>query len=206
EKGNARAASRVITKAWGVAPHPDLSAAFAAVAPEETPAARIKRFRALTKTHPEHPETKMMLAELHIAAEDFPEARRTITELVATDPTARSLTIMAAIERGEGSADAVVRGWLAKALTAPRGPQWICDNCQHIHSVWTPVCDNCSSFDTLAWREPPKGEVAMPAGVEMLPLIVGQIEAPKDDVDAEIVEAEIIDEDAVEVVETEETK
>jgi len=196
EKKNARAATRVIKKAWEVAPHPDLAAAFAAIAPDEDAAARLKRFRVLTKMHPAHAETKMLVAELNIAAEDFPQARRTITELVAEEPSARNLTIMAAVERGEGSADAVVRGWLAKALTAPRGPQWICDNCQHIHSSWAPVCSNCSAFDTMSWREPPKGEVAMPAGVEMLPLIVGQIEAPSDD-SVEIVEAEIV-EDVVE--------
>jgi len=192
DKNNGRAAARVIKKAWDAEPHPDLAAMFAAIVPDETPAARIKRFRSLTKADPNHPETKMLLAELNIAAEDFPEARRSITELVAENPTARSLTIMAAIERGEGSADAVVRGWLTKALTATRGPQWICENCQHIHPVWAPVCVNCSGFDTLSWREPPKGEVAMPAGVEMLPLIVGQIEAPSD-VSDDVVDAEILD-------------
>jgi len=107
---------------------------------------------------------------------------------------------MAAIERGEGSDDAVVRGWLTKALTAPRGPQWVCDNCQHIHSVWAPVCSNCSGFDTMSWREPPKGEVAMPAGVEMLPLIVGKTEAPMSNSDGDIVEAEIV-EDALDAEE-----
>lgn len=195
EKNNTRAATRVIKKAWDVAPHPDLAAAFAAIEPDEAPAARTKRFRALTKVHPTHPETQMLVAELNIAAEDFPEARRAITKLVAENPTARSLTLMAAIERGEGSADAVVRGWLAKALSAPRGPQWICDNCQHIHASWEPVCSNCSGFDTLSWRAPPKGEVAMPAGVEMLPLIVGQIEAPTEAADLEIVEAEVVEDD-----------
>jgi HemY protein len=193
EKNNARAATRVLKKAWDVSPHPDLAATFAAIAPDETPEARLKRFRALTKLQPESSETKMLLAELNIAAEDFPEARRAITELVAETPTSRSLTIMAAIERGEGSDDAVVRGWLAKALTATRGPQWICDNCQHIHSVWGPVCTNCSGFDTLSWREPPKGEVAMPAGVEMLPLIVGKIAPPLATAESDIVEAEILE-------------
>ncbi|SLN33098.1 heme biosynthesis protein HemY [Pseudooctadecabacter jejudonensis] len=201
EKDNKRAATRVIKKAWEVSPHPDLAAAFAKIEPEEDANARLKRFRVLTKQHPDHPETKMLLAELHIAAEDFPQARRDITELVAEAPTARSLTIMAAVERGEGSADAVVRGWLAKALTAPRGPQWICDNCQHIHGAWEPVCSNCGGFDTLSWREPPMGEVSMPAGAEMLPLIVGQIEAPKED-DADFVEAEIVEE----IPDTEEQK
>jgi HemY protein len=205
-KSSSRAATRVIKKAWDVAPHPDLALAFASIAPDEDPVARIKRFNTLTRVHPNHPETRMLLAELNIAAEDFPEARRAITELVAKDPTARSLTIMAVIERGEGAVDAVVRGWLAKALIATRGPQWICDNCQHIHPAWAPICFNCSGFDTLAWREPPKGEVAMPAGVEMLPLIVGQIEPPSDALDVEIVEAEIVEDDGAMVPNTDDIK
>lgn len=174
--GNARYASRVITKAWTAQPHPDLAAAFAEIAPDETAAARVKRFKTLTKIKPDHPETKMLWAELNIAAEDFPEAKRALGDLVTTDPTARNLTLMAAIERGEGATDDVVRGWLTKALTASRGPQWVCSSCQQVHPVWVPVCDNCSSFDTLAWTTPPKSDVAMPAGTEMLPLIVGQIE------------------------------
>ncbi len=187
--GNARYATRILTKAWNAKPHPDLAAAFAEVVPDETPAARLKRFRALTKTNPTDPETMMLNAELHIAAEDFPGARRALGELVATDPTARNLTLMAAIERGEGADDAVVRGWLTKGLTASRGPQWICDNCQRIHASWAPVCDNCGSFDTLSWRTPSRGEVAMPAGREMLPLIVGVPSAPTPEMPADVIEA-----------------
>ncbi|NEK21503.1 heme biosynthesis protein HemY [Sulfitobacter sp. JBTF-M27] len=176
EKKKPRYAARVLTKAWSVHPHPDLAAAFAAIEPDEKPAARIKRFAALTKSQPDHPETKMLKAELHIADEDFPAARRALGDLVETDPTARAVTLMAAIERGEGASDTVVKGWLARALTVPRGPQWICENCQHIHADWKPICNNCKSFDTLAWKTPPMSEVAMPGGVQMLPLIVGAVE------------------------------
>lgn len=188
-------AARVLTKTWAVRPHPDLAAAFAMIAPDENAKERLKRFRALTKQNPTDPETMMLMAELHIAAEDFPEAKRALGSLVTDDPTARNLTLMAAIERGEGADDAVVKGWLTRALTADRGPQWLCDNCQHIHPNWAPVCSNCSSFDTLSWTRPPIGEVAMPVGTSMLPLIVGQ-EAVTDTateivpVDAEIVEPE----------------
>ncbi|MFK7744972.1 MAG: heme biosynthesis protein HemY [Roseobacter sp.] len=169
-------AVRVLKKAWEARPHPELAAAFAAIAPDENAAERVRRFTALTRVRPEDPETKMLSAELHIANEDFPEARRALGDLVETDPTARSVTLMAAIERGEGASDAVVRGWLAKALTVSRGPQWICDNCQHIHAEWAPFCENCNSFDTLEWKAPPMSEMAMPGGVQMLPLIVGAIE------------------------------
>ncbi|MEX3316136.1 heme biosynthesis protein HemY [Sulfitobacter sp. PS-8MA] len=172
-----RYASKILQKAWSVHPHPDLAAAFAEIQPDESPQQRIKRFRALTKSQPDHPETKMLLAELHIANEDFPEARRALGNLVETDPTARSVTLMAAIERGEGASDTVVKGWLTRALNVSRGPQWICENCHHIHAEWKPICENCNSFDTLEWKSPPLSEVATPSGVQMLPLIVGTPEA-----------------------------
>ena len=191
EAGNARYAARVLTKTWGASPHPDIAAAFAEIEPDETPAARIKRFKALIKQTPNHPETKMLLAELSIAAEDFPAAKRALGDLNEADPTSRSLTLMAAIERGQGADDVVVRGWLARALTAPRGPQWVCETCGNVHAVWGPTCGNCGSFDTLAWKTPPAGEVAMPSGTEMLPLIVGQIADNSDDVvDAEVINNE----------------
>lgn len=200
EQGKPRYAARVLKKAWEARPHPDLAATFAAIAPDETPSARIKRFAALTKINPTHPESKMLLAELHIANEDFPEARRALGTLVETDPDARSVTLMAVIERGEGATDTVVKGWLARALSVPRGPQWICENCQHIHNEWKPICENCSSFDTLEWKRPPLSEVASPTGVQMLPLIVGALEdnSIKDVVapvanDGGIEDAEIID-------------
>lgn len=179
-KGKPKLAARLLKKTWEVQPHPDLASAYAAIEPAETPAERIKRFALLTRIQEDDPETKMLLAELHIANEDFPEARRALGNLPETHPTARSVTLMAAIERGEGASDAVVRGWLAKALTVSRGPQWICDNCQHIHAEWAPVCENCGSFDTLAWKTPPLAEMTMPGGAQMLPLIVGAIEDNSD--------------------------
>ncbi|MCC6864248.1 MAG: heme biosynthesis protein HemY [Rhodobacteraceae bacterium] len=172
DKGNKKAATRVLKKAWDVKPHPDLAAAFADIEPTETPQRRLKRFKTLTVNHPDHEETRLLMAELNIAAEDFPEARRSLGGVVETHPTRRSLAIMAAIERGEGSDDAVVRGWLSKALTAPRGPQWCCDKCQAVHVRWDPICDNCDGFDTLSWREPIEKTGPSATGTESLPLMV----------------------------------
>ena len=206
EKGQPRYATRVISKAWDAQPHPDLAAAFAAIAPDETPAKRVKRFRKLTKVHPENPETKMLLAELHLAAEDFPEARRALGDLVETDGDARALTIMAAVERGEGKSDAVVKGWLAKALSAPRAAQWVCDNCQHIHNEWSPTCENCHSLDTLSWKRPPQSDVSMPTGIAMLPLLVGSLEDQSEDAVDEADVVEVIEATEVETPAQEEAK
>jgi len=173
EQGKPRYAARVIKKAWEADPHPDLATVFAEIAPDENQQDRLKRFEPLLKLRPSHPETKMLKAELLIAAEDFPAARRAMGDLATEDPTTRSLAIMAAIERGEGADEAVVRGWLARAVTAPRGPQWVCDNCQTIAGQWLPTCPTCHAFDTLSWRRPTADEAASTTGTEMLPLIVG---------------------------------
>lgn len=171
EQGQKKYATRVLKKAWQVQPHPDLAAAYAAIEPDETPSERLKRFGQMTRTQQNDPESRMLMSELNIAAEDFPAARRALGDLFETDPTLRSATLMAAIERGQGANDAVVQGWLARALSAPRGPQWVCENCQNIHTEWTPTCTNCAAFDTLSWKRPPNTELAMPGGTEMLPLL-----------------------------------
>lgn len=196
DQGQKKFASRVIKKAWDVTPHPDLAAAFAAIEPDEEPKARLKRFSGLIKAQATHPESKMLMTELHMANEDFPEARRTLGDLFESEPTARSATLMVAIERGEGAGDNVVKGWLMRALSLPRGSQWICDNCQHIHAEWGPTCENCESFDTLSWRAPPQSEVILPSGLQMLPLIIGSSdEGSTDVVVVEDIEAEIVGED-----------
>jgi HemY protein len=193
-------AVRVIKKAWSVHPHPDLAAAFAAIAPGETPVERLKRFSTLLAIQPDNEETRLLTAELNIAAEDFPAARRALGSLPETHPTARSLTIMAAIARGEGEGDAIVRGWLTRALTASRGPQWVCDNCHHVHSAWSPTCENCGGFDTLSWRESAMPSASLPNSAEMLPLIVGSVEPARDAPDRDEVndgEPTLLDESAV---------
>jgi HemY protein len=194
EAGKPRYANRVLAKAWEAQPHPDLAAAFAAIEPEESPKQRLARFRALTKHQPGHPETVMLLTELYIATQQYGEARRVLGDLPEASPSQRALTLMAAIERGEGAEDAVVRALLARAVTAPRGPQWVCDNCNHIHSAWAPVCSNCEAFDTLSWKVPAEGEMAMGGSADMMPLIVA---APTPEPDATPVAVNALEEPAI---------
>ena len=174
EAGELRRAAKVLRVARAKTPHPDLAAAFADIDPGETPTARIKRFQPFLKVAPDAPETRMLDAELHLAAEDFPGARRALGDTWETHPTTRSLSLMAAIERGEGASEVVVRGWLAKALTASRGPQWVCDNCGTVHGDWVPVCTHCEAFDSLDWRQVETGASGTATlSSEMLPLLTG---------------------------------
>jgi HemY protein len=189
ERDQRRYATRVLKKAWGASPHPDLAAAFAEIEPDETPKQRLKRFEALTKQNPGHVETRLLLAELNVSGGDYAAARKALGDLPETMPNARVLALLAAIERGEGAPDSTVRTLLTRALTAPRGPQWVCDNCQNVAGDWEPVCSNCGAFDTLSWREPPATAPATlrgPGG-EVLPMIAGQPE-PEPDPESEVAE------------------
>lgn len=163
-------AVRVLKKAWEANPHPDLAAAFAGIEPEESPQARLTRFLPLLKLRPDHAETAMLKTELQLAAEDFPSARRALGDLPDTAPTGRSLALMAAIARGEGAPEEVVRSWLARAVSAARGEAWVCSACNSVHAKWAPICTNCDGFDTLSW-ELPEQTVATGLSDAMLPLI-----------------------------------
>ena len=185
-------AVRVLKKAWEANPHPDLAATFASINPDETPAERLARFQPFLKLRPDHPETALLKTELHLAAEDFPAARRALGDLPEAAPTGRSLALMAAIARGEGAPEEVIRSWLARAVSAPRGEQWVCSACHAVHAKWAPVCSNCEGFDTLSWALPAGGE-ASGLSDAMLPLIerpepeiieeADLPEAPTEDVD-----------------------
>ena len=122
--------------------------------------------------NPKHVETKIMMAEMYLQAEDFPNARRSLGESYKTSPNIRTLTIIAAIEKGEGADDSIIRKWLTKALSAPRGPQWVCENCSTVHSVWRPTCFNCNALDTLIWKDVPEIKADLDLESERVPSVL----------------------------------
>ena len=80
---------------------------------------------------------------------------------------------MAAIEKGSGSSESEVKGWLAKAVTAKRSKRWVCSNCKSQGS-WEPICKKCNSFSTMEWIEPIEDTELNADQTEILPLIIGK--------------------------------
>ena len=119
--GSKRAAAKMIIDAWRRKPASELAAAYAAIEPEESVHERRQRFGKLLSAYPSHPESQLLAAELALVAKDWAGARKSIGEVKEEQPTARFCAIMAAIARGEGAPEGEVRGWLARALVAPRG-------------------------------------------------------------------------------------
>ncbi len=165
-------AIKVIKKAWESQPHPDLAAIYSEIYEGENSEDREKGFKLLAKMNPMHVETKIMMAEMYLQAEDFPNARRSFGDTYEAVPNVRTLTIIAAIEKGEGADDSVIRKWLTKAVSAPRGPQWVCEICSTVHSVWRPTCFNCNALDTLTWMDVPETKAELASESERAPIVL----------------------------------
>ncbi len=173
-EGQKKRAEAVLLSAWKALPHPDIVKKFAEIENNESVEARIERFKKILNVKKSDRETKILKAELNILSENFPEARRAISDLVETDQAnAKVYTLMAAIEKGTGSSDAVVKGWLAKAVTAKRSKRWICSNCDS-QSEWEPICKKCGEFSSLEWREERYQNLDRNDQSELLPLIIGE--------------------------------
>lgn len=153
EKGEKRGAARILIAAWRIEPHPDVAAAFAALEPGETPEARQRRFQKLFEASPESEETRLLRAEIALAAEDYETARQALGDLPFAAPSARACALMAAVEQSTGAAQETVRAWLASAAAAPRGARWVCDNCGSVAAKWSYCCPRCDAFDALDWRQ-----------------------------------------------------
>ncbi len=173
-EGQKKRAEAVLLSAWKAIPHPDIAKKFAEIENNESVDARIERFKKILNFKKTDVETKTLKAELNILSENFPEARRAISDLIETDKAnAKVYTLMAAIEKGVGSSDAVVKGWLARAVTARRSKRWICSNCDS-QSEWEPVCKKCGEFSSLEWREEKYENLGRNDQSEILPLIIGE--------------------------------
>lgn len=190
--GDKKTAEGILRKAWLILQHPDLAATFASLEPDESPGERRRRFEKFLGKSRSQSESRMLMAELCIADSDYAAARQEIGNLPTEQPTVRSLAIMAAVERGEGRSDAVVRGWLAKAVSASRGPQWNCEICRRHHAEWVPICESCGGFDTLAWSESAEKEELPESHAGLLTLVASEIESRADGKETDHVENDII--------------
>ncbi len=158
-----RAATKLVIDAWQVKPHPQLAAAFASIEPDEAPAARRRRFQTLFELQPDHAEVRFLKAELALVAEDWRGARSAIEDLRETEPSARSCAVMAAIARGEGEPDYVIRGWLARALGAPRGEE---GDSTISHAAMLPLLIEPSARDVSEGTDAPAEEAPDPVDMD----------------------------------------
>ena len=147
---------------------------FAELLPDETPPDRLKRFKVLFNNLNNNNIVKVTKAELLLATEDFPAARRILVKLINEKPDSQTFILMAAIEKGSGASEEIIQGWLSKAFSASRPPVWFCNSCNNV-SDWSPFCPKCSGFDTYVWGLPETNKIFSESDA-LLPMIIGKSE------------------------------
>ncbi len=155
-QGKARAAAKMIEAGWKRGPHPDLAHAYAAIAPDEPALERTRRFERLHALNPDHPESRIALAEAALEAELWGEARRHLEAAAVERPTQRVYGLLATLEERQGGDAEAVRRWLLRAASAAPGAAWMCGKCGAASDHWRARCAACDAFDSMAWRLPPR--------------------------------------------------
>jgi HemY protein len=121
-QGKGRKAASDIERAYTQQPDAALVAAYRTLVPGETSLDWARRVEALVQSQPDHPESRLAVAEASLGAELWGRARNRLNGLTSDlQPVAiraRAARLMADVENGEnGDSDAAAR-WLREAIKA----------------------------------------------------------------------------------------
>lgn len=148
-------AARVLEKSWAVSPQPDVAVAYEALVPNETPSRMAVRLRKLIAANPQHVESRLLGAEMALAAGETARARELLTPLAGSaeniHANRRACLMMAQLVRAQGMGEQEVQRWLARASQAAPDPVWQCRACGKQPPDWRITCPSCGEFDSLAW-------------------------------------------------------
>ncbi len=162
-------AEKVLEEAWAVEPHPMLAEAYKGVVDQVSAEKQLGLVRKFTEKHPDHPESRVLVAMFAMAADQWGEARKALEPLTRRDPDARICRLMAEIEmHGFNDADAA-REWLARSATATPASAWVCSETGAVQAEWSAVCAESMRFGTLEWRVPHHLVPSVPSVLEARP-------------------------------------
>lgn len=120
--GQERKAAEVIEAQWRTAPSPALLRAYMDLWRTEDAIQVAKRVRDLVGVNPDHPESRLALAEAYLRAQSFAEARAALAPLLSPNATAavngRAALAMARILAAEGADPAQQREWIERAAAS----------------------------------------------------------------------------------------
>lgn len=149
---DARKASRTLEYTYKISPHPELADLYVEANAIDKPADRYKRAKTLASFAPDHVESDIIIARTALAAGDYSDARKAAQTALAKAPRESIHLILADIEQADTRDLGKVRGHLARALRAPRDPQWTADGVISTH--WLPLSPVSGRIDAFEWRVP----------------------------------------------------
>ncbi|MBX9701202.1 MAG: tetratricopeptide repeat protein [Acetobacteraceae bacterium] len=149
-RGKTGQATRLLMSAWQDEPNPMIAKAFIALDPTETPAHRLQRITILTNQQPNHPESRLTLAEAALSAEQPRKAIETLHPISSPPMRARTARALAEAYRQLGD---VMPDYVSAALTGGTPePNWHCHTCGDHSSEWLLVCPSCGDVGNRHWE------------------------------------------------------
>lgn len=125
-ENKAKKAATELEKAWAINPHPALLSAYLQLSPADSALAKAKKVETLTAGHPDHPESRLALAESALKADLWGQARSRLEPLLdkgTAPPTrARAAALMAQIDLGEHGDTKAATKSLVMALESKSAP------------------------------------------------------------------------------------
>jgi len=113
--GRTPAAERVLARSWAAAADPSLAAAWIGLAPASDVTARLRQAERLHALDRDNPQARLALAEVHLAAGRWAEARGHLLALAEHTADPRYCALMAYLESASGNQEAA-RSWFEKSI------------------------------------------------------------------------------------------
>lgn len=156
--GQVKKARQRLAKAWAIAPHPDLAAAFLDIH-HELPVDQHQRLAtAFIRGQAEHAESLILRARLAMKARHWAHAERLLAPLWEGDrATKRVCGLMADLKTGEGDVGGA-RGWRDRAISAPEDASWHADG--ERLARWYYMAPRSQRLDGVRWGHPERQGLA----------------------------------------------
>jgi len=151
-QGDIRRATRLLEATWRINQHPEIADAYMHVRTGDAASDRLKRAEALHRMRPLADDGRHAVARAALDARDFARAREVMTPVLTERPTRKALLLMAALEEAETGDRGRARGWMARAVHAPRDPAWTADGI--VLEEWAPISPISGTLDAVEWKIP----------------------------------------------------
>jgi len=183
-RGDIRKATRILERTWRKSPHPDIAEVYGDVRPGDSPRDRLQRVKSLAQIGASGEEGAIAVARAAIDAQAWDDARNALAPYIENRPSQRLCILMAEIEQGDKGDTGRVREWLARGVRAPRDPQWTADG--FTSANWLPTSPATGELGAFRWKVP----------VELIGS-EREVDFIFDEPVGTVVEAEIVDQEAV---------
>lgn len=144
-----------LMQGWKAAPDPALAELILEQLASLPPDRRLREIRRFVAMHPDHRESRILLATGLVETGERGQAHEAIAAL-APDDDRRLLLLLARLRRADGDRAEAER--LTTRAAALSLPHWICSGCGTQRALWTPLCPSCERFDSFGREGPdPRG-------------------------------------------------